>query len=846
VTPLAVLLTLAGAHVLASAWSFAWPVGLTVSVALLVAGVTRTLHALRDSHALFNAALQPVRDARIASERRLALAMRGGHKGLWESDVAARTTWHSPGFHERLGLEPQAYDCDLDWFAARVHPEDHARWSEAVVLQRTKGETIDLEVRLLTISGEHRAFRVRADVTWDGAARPRTVSGALSEVSEYRYAEQRLRESEESFRSLSAASPVGIVKADAAGRCVYVNERWQTLASLSEFEAMEDGWLETVAPEDHARVLQRWLDFTSGGKSFDDEFRYVVSGGGYRWVRSRANAVLDELCAIAGYVVTFEDVTEARVAAEALADARDKAMQAAKAKSEFLANMSHEIRTPLNGVVGMTELLMGTRLDDEQRDFLRTINMSADALLSIINDILDFSKIEAGKMTIERVPMDVRELTEDVGDLVLPRIREQGLELLLAVDENVPRHVIGDPTRVRQILINLVSNAIKFTEQGEVVVGAGVLDAAGGSPRLKIWVRDTGIGIPEERLGAVFESFTQADGSTTRKYGGTGLGLTICRQLATLMGGSIHVASETGAGSEFWIELPLEVAQGAAPDYEIVCDLSGMRVLVVDDHPLNRRILVERMRSWGARPVSAADGEEALKAIRLEGGDPFQVVLLDHRMPGLTGSEVAERLRDMPGADGRVVIMVSSMGSIADTEERQRIGVDAWLTKPVREASLHRTLCQTLGKAPSPSKAAVEPAHEEDFAGLQLLLVEDNEVNRKVALRMLQKAGARADVAVNGREAVQRVSERSYDCVFMDCQMPEMDGFEATREIRRREESTAEHVFIVAMTANAMEGDRERCLESGMDDYVSKPVKQERVLEQLRAALARRQQREAA
>jgi PAS domain S-box-containing protein len=822
-----------GALLVAALSAFAPPP--TLASFAMAAIASLALHASRSARLRALEIAQASRHAQRSAAQRLDFALSGAGAAAWELSLTDGVIWTSHGFAHVLGFAPSESDRGPGWFEERLHPEDRDLWTECMAQLSEVSSSSELELRLIRPSGEPRWFRLRASAEVGADGQPVGVRVLLTDTTDRRFAEQRIRESEESFRSLSAASPVGILKADAMGQCSYCNEQWQSLSGLSEFEAMGDGWLDAIAPEDRERVEGRWREFVMIGGTFEEKFRLLAADGEVRHVHARGNSVLDALCAVTGFVVTYEDETEARRAEHALHEARDRAMQAAQAKSEFLANMSHEIRTPLNGVIGMTELLQGTTLNDEQRDFVRTINTSADALLAIINDILDFSKIEAGKMTIEKVAVDLRQLGEDVAELLAPRARDRGLELVLAIEPDVPRRLVGDPVRIRQILLNLATNAIKFTDQGEVMIGAECIDRGEHDAHVKLWVRDTGIGIREDRLDAVFESFTQADGSTTRKYGGTGLGLTICRQLAELMGGTIHVKSTYGSGSEFWVELPFAITQDESKTFEVSCDLSGAHVLVVDDHPVNRRILFETLRGWGARPESAASGEEALAKLEHDAADPFGVVLMDYRMPGMDGLETARRAAAMPRADQRVTVMLSSSGAVGTPEDHAAAGLRGWITKPVREAALHRTMCNVLGRV-VPGAAPAESAEAEDFSELALLLAEDNEVNRKVALRMLQKLGCTADVAMNGREALERTEARDYDLVFMDCQMPEMDGFEATRQIRAREAFTGRHVRIVAMTANAMEGDRERCLESGMDGYVSKPVKLEKLVEQLRDA----------
>jgi signal transduction histidine kinase/CheY-like chemotaxis protein len=521
---------------------------------------------------------------------------------------------------------------------------------------------------------------------------------------------------------------------------------------------------------------------------------------------------------------------------QALAEARDEAVTAARLKSEFLANMSHEIRTPMNGVIGMTALLAESELTEEQRDFTDTIRASGDALLTVINDILDFSKIEAGKMTIEHVPFDLRTVMEEVADLLAARAFEKRLELTCAVPPDVPAQLVGDPHRLRQVLTNLLGNAVKFTESGSVALDAEVLEETDTHARTRITVRDTGIGIPKEHQALVFESFAQADGSTTRRYGGTGLGLTISRRLAELMGGRLKLESEPGKGSAFSIELAFEkpaepsVVRPIAPER-----LVGLRVLVVDDHAVNRRILCEHLRSWGCRAEEASSGAQALAALQASmRDDPVGAVLLDMQMPELDGEATAALIKAIPRFADLPLVLLSSIGSRGTAQDLLAKGFAAALTKPVRHAHLLSALRTVVGETrrEPTARPAADPAVAEQL-GLRVLLAEDNPVNQKVALRMLTRLGCEAHAVANGVEALAALAAGAYDVVLMDVQMPEMDGFEATKELRRREAGSCRHVPIVAMTAHAMEGDRDRCLAAGMDGYVSKPVR----LEALGAAL---------
>ena len=552
--------------------------------------------------------------------------------------------------------------------------------------------------------------------------------------------------------------------------------------------------------------------------------------------------------AVAGRTVELEganeslkvEVVERRKAEEEALRARELSEAATRAKSEFLANMSHEIRTPMNGILGMTELALETDLSATQREYIGLVKTSADSLLTVLNDILDFSKIEAGKLDLDPMPFDLRESLEETMRALALRAHAKDLELACRIAPDVPDHLIGDQGRLRQVVVNLVGNAIKFTQHGEVVVSVDLESPSDGGASLRFSVADTGIGIPPEKQRSIFEPFEQADGSTTRKYGGTGLGLAISVKLVELMGGRIWVEGEVGRGSTFRFTARFGLAAATTetrtgPDPGL---LAGLRVLVVDDNHTNRRILEEVLRNWGARPSTVEDGPTALVALREASvaGDRFCVALIDGMMPTMDGFELAIRIRDEPGIDEPLMVMLTSSGLAGEAERSRDAGIDAYLTKPVRQSELFGTLARLI-RATLPARidgpmAALPPDHSPPpvvkigaASGLRILLAEDHVINQKVAVAMLRGMGHESTVVADGRRALEAWEAGPFDLILMDIQMPEMDGFEALAAIRARERETGGHVPIVALTAHAMKGDRERCLEAGFDDHLAKPIR---------------------
>jgi PAS domain S-box-containing protein len=547
--------------------------------------------------------------------------------------------------------------------------------------------------------------------------------------------------------------------------------------------------------------------------------------------------LLEMMGAIGSQIGQFVERLEAedalRIYARDLEAARTRAEEATRAKSEFLANISHEIRTPMNAMIGMTELALETRITREQREYLNAIQISAEALLTLVNDILDFSKIEARKLRLELVPFDLRDVLEDTMRVLAPRAQQKGIELACHVDSDVPDTLIGDPLRLRQVVVNLAGNAIKFTEHGEVVLRVGTESQDNGSLQLNFSLRDTGIGIAPEKLSVIFEAFSQADSSTTRRYGGTGLGLTISAQLVELMGGKMSVESRPGQGSTFHFTARFSVDRGSMKKPpNLWSALTNLPVLIVDDNATNRQILKEVLTNWHMRPVAVESGPAALDRLEQSRrmGRPFAVVLLDGHMPDMDGFTVAERISRNTRHAGIKLVMLTSAGRREDADRCRKLGISASLSKPIKQSELFDVIINVIGESRPPERPPSSERRKKSgraHVKLRILVAEDNEINQLVARRLFEKLGHKVTVVGNGREALSAVQSGKFDLVAMDVQMPEMDGFETTAAIRNLQEKAVAHIPIMAMTADAMKGDRERCFAAGMDGYISKPVRAE-------------------
>jgi PAS domain S-box-containing protein len=666
------------------------------------------------------------------------------------------------------------------------------------------------------------------------------IRATLQDITERKRAEEDLVESERRFRDLIENASDLIYTASFDGQFTSLNKSGERMTGYTRSQALQTNFFDIVSP----RYLELIKEMTARKLASADETVYEVE-----IIKANGEPLLLEVSSRAvfkngkpvGIQGIGRDITQRKQVEAELKLARDAAIESSRVKSEFLANMSHEIRTPMNGVIGMTGLLLDTELTAEQHDFTQTINASAEALMTVINDILDFSKIEAGKLHFEIRPFDLLATVEGVLDLLAQRAHAKRIEIASLVERNVPVGLRGDAGRLRQVLTNLIGNAVKFTDAGEVVVHVTMEQETTADVRLRFAISDTGIGINEIAQRRLFQAFVQADGSTTRKYGGTGLGLAIAKQLVELMGGEIGVDSTPGEGSTFWFTAPFEKQRGESVAVETEhADLAEIRVLVVDDNETNRRIVEHHLASWGLQSTSAASGVAALAVLRREAaaGKPLTLAILDMQMPEVDGLMLARQIKNDPLISSTRFLMLTSLGPGGDVEALRADGIAQCLTKPVKQSQLFDALVALVAAAdqaaqPNKSLPASDnrvlpvtlPEPQSSHRGVRLLLAEDNPVNRKVALIQLEKIGYQVDAVNNGVEALAALAATPYPIVLMDCQMPEMDGYEATAEIRRREQGSARHTIVIAMTAHALQGERDRCLAIGMDDYLSKPVK---------------------
>jgi two-component system, sensor histidine kinase and response regulator len=783
-----------------------------------------------------------------AVQRRPDRATLSVEEGLWEIDLQTGKHWTSTSYLALLGLPPDSDACDtVEKASNRMHPDDRDMASVVARHHIAGGAPYDVEIRLQHADGSYRWFRVHGSVELDAEGRPLRMSGAIADIHKQRLAEEALREAQARFTRAIHGTQDGLWEIDVIKDGLWLSPRFAELLGFVDGELGDRaGVLGARAhPEDAESLRTAKSVAVESFVPIDLELRMQTKSGEYRWFRLRGKPGVDSRGDVFRISGSMQDITDARLAREDLIRATEAARAANVAKSEFLANVSHEIRTPMNGIIGMTRLLLDTPLDSTQRDFAETIRASADSLLSIINDLLDFSKIEAGKLDIESLEMDLPANIEEVGSAMAFQAAAKNLELILNVHPDVPRHVRGDPQRIRQCLINLIGNAIKFTRTGEIVCEVNVLERSDERLLLRFSVRDTGIGIAPEAIGSLFEPFVQADSSTTRHFGGTGLGLSIVRRLVKMMGGDTGVQSRLGVGSTFWFDLPMQPVAAPAEKADRLAECAGSRVLVVDDNETNRRVLLTQLSYAGYAVTLASGGKEALATMRsaAAAARQFEVALVDFQMPDMDGAMLGEQINSDPYLSRCRVVLLTSMDRHGDMGRFAAMGFAGYLSKPIKPRELLATLEQVLSHCAEEWHTQTHPiitlnvaqqkSLSRQFSG-KVLLVEDNVVNQKVARRFLERMGCEVTVAENGLEGVNAFQRDRFQLILMDVQMPHMDGLAATRRIRELELG-GHRTPIVALTANAMAGHLERCLDAGMDTSLTKPLS----VQQLEDALAR-------
>jgi PAS domain S-box-containing protein len=778
---------------------------------------------------------------------RMALAEDVAGFGIWHLDLPNNTMSLSPGAAFLSGYDREPIEIERPTLAEKIHPDDRELPVEATRRAIEHQEIYKSDFRMLRPDGGLRWVRSQGRVERENGVAVR-MTGAIIDLTREREFATELRNAAERMALAEEAAGFGVWECDMRAQTMTMSNGLRRINDLpvpgplvytfEEFVAVSD-------PQQMAEIIAAADQAFASGQPFTIDTRRLFADGAVRWHRVQAQPYYKDgkPWRLVGATLDITKEVEMRTSLEA---ARENAEAAARAKSDFLANMSHEIRTPMNGVVGMTGLLLETVLTAEQRDYAETVRNSSDALLTIINDILDFSKIEAGKLVIDRAPFDLRRVVEEVAELLAQQADAKGIDLIVHYAAEAPTRFEGDADRLRQVLMNLVGNAVKFTSDGHVLVSVDVTpNDHEFEQHVRVAVSDTGIGIPEGKLEGLFEKFTQADTSTTRRYGGTGLGLAISKNLVEMMGGRIEAESSEGEGSTFAVVVPLPLGEQVEERPVELDVLRGRSVLIVDDTAVNRRVVLEQVTSWGMRADTFASAAEALQALRdaSEAGGPYDLVIADYQMPGLDGADLAAAVRGDERLRDTVYVMLTSVGHARELEGVRRGHVDTCLVKPVRYERLMHALAAAWTKrhgAAAPSAveagAAVFAVGEFASAAPRVLVVEDNAVNQKVALRQLARLGVQAEVAVNGREAVAMLDAVAYDLVLMDCQMPEMNGYEATAAIRRGS-GPNQSVPIVAMTADVVTSGRQRSLDAGMSDYMSKPVELEDLARILRTWL---------
>jgi two-component system sensor histidine kinase/response regulator len=786
----------------------------------------------------FNRMAEALKEQRRDAEDRFRQMAENIHEIFWMTDVRlGQVLYVSPGYEELWGRTCQSlYDAPGSWIDS-VHPDDQNAATD-FLQQHKRGVFNDVEFRVLREDCGVRWVRSRAFPIRDQNGDISRVAGLTEDITRRKETQEALRISEQRWRSLTEALPQLVWTATPDGTCDYFSTQWTQHTGESESELLGWAWLETLHPDDRERTRRTWLEAVGGLESYDLEYRVRRHDGEYLWFKTRGLPIRDNDNRIFRWFGTCTDISQLKQAEEALRRAKDSAEFANRSKDEFLANVSHEIRTPMNAILGMTELALDTPLTDNQRQCLQTVKSAADNLLNIINDLLDFSKIEAGKLELDPTEFSLRQVLGDTLRALAIRAHAKGLELICQVPNDVVDSLIGDAGRLRQILLNLVGNAIKFTDNGEVIVGVTIVEGTllDSDVELQFMVQDTGIGIPTDKQEKIFHAFEQEDTSTTRKYGGTGLGLTIAARLTERMGGKIVVESQPGQGSTFTFSARfLRQPPSIAPETKRTPEsLHKLKVLVVDDSLTNLRILDEWLRGWRMDSTIVSNGNAALEAViaarTLQ--SPFALVLLDSHMPGMDGLALATRLHEMDDSSSIRIVLLSSGIIGADVARARELGIKAHLLKPFQPSELLETIERVMSDSVTRQRTETasdtsdpdQQTRKLSSGSLRVLAAEDNEFNSQVLVQLLARRGYDTRVAKDGRQALAMALSGSFDLMLLDIHMPELDGFQVVSMIRETEVNSKTHLPVVAFTARSGKEDREKCLAAGMDDFLAKPI----------------------